>query len=123
MRIYLDSIGCRLNQSEIEKYASEISAAGHVLVSLADDAEVIVINTCAVTSAAASNSRQKMRKLLQNEDVQVIATGCLTAIEPDIFDNFHNLTIVPNLEKDDLVACTIGKLRGEDPLNRRIYSR
>jgi threonylcarbamoyladenosine tRNA methylthiotransferase MtaB len=118
MRIYLDSIGCRLNHSEIEKYASEISAAGHVLVSQADDAEVIVINTCAVTSAAASDSRQKMRKLLQNEDVQVIATGCLTAIEPDIFDNLHNLTIVPNLEKDDLVACTIVKLRGEDSLNR-----
>ena len=110
MRIYLDSIGCRLNQSEIEKYANEFYSAGHELVSRADEADVVVINTCAVTSAAASDSRQKMRKLLERDNIQVIATGCLTAIEPGIFNELRNLTIIPNLQKDDLVSRTVGEM-------------
>ena len=32
MKIYLDSIGCKLNQSEIELYARQFRSAGHTLV-------------------------------------------------------------------------------------------
>lgn len=55
MKIYLDTIGCRLNQSEIEAYAHQFRAAGHVLVPDPSDADLAVINTCSVTSAAAAN--------------------------------------------------------------------
>jgi len=85
MRIYLDSIGCRLNQSEIEKYAIEFRTYGHTLVAKVEDADLAVINTCTVTAAAASDSRQKLRKALQDHHVKVVATGCLTAIEPRLF--------------------------------------
>ena len=29
MKIYLDTIGCRLNQAEIEQYARQFRLAGH----------------------------------------------------------------------------------------------
>ena len=32
MKIYLDTIGCRLNQAEIERYARQFRLAGHTLV-------------------------------------------------------------------------------------------
>ena len=32
MKVYLDSVGCRLNQSEIEKYGSQFRWAGHEIV-------------------------------------------------------------------------------------------
>ncbi len=53
MKVFLDSVGCKLNQSEIEKYAGQFRSAGHILVSTQDEADVVIINTCAVTSAAA----------------------------------------------------------------------
>ena len=53
MKIYLDSIGCRLNQSEIEIMASQFRQSGHEIVNAAFEADLVVINTCAVTSAAA----------------------------------------------------------------------
>ena len=62
MNIFLDTIGCRLNQSEIEKMASQFRAAGHNIVSAAKDADMVVVNTCAVTTAAASDSRQAIRQ-------------------------------------------------------------
>jgi len=62
MKIFLDTVGCRLNQSEIETYARQFHAAGHTLVADPAEANLAVINTCAVTSSAASDSRQKIRQ-------------------------------------------------------------
>jgi threonylcarbamoyladenosine tRNA methylthiotransferase MtaB len=63
MKVFLDMVGCRLNQSELEAYAHQFRLAGHTLTPEPGLADLIVINTCAVTSAAASDSRQKIRKL------------------------------------------------------------
>ncbi len=55
MKIYLDTIGCKLNQSEIESMARQFRAAGHEVVAFAQDADMAVVNTCAVTAEAASD--------------------------------------------------------------------
>ena len=55
MKIYLDTIGCRLNQAEIEQYARQFRLAGHTLVADPERADLAVVNTCAVTSAAVSD--------------------------------------------------------------------
>jgi threonylcarbamoyladenosine tRNA methylthiotransferase MtaB len=62
MKVYFDTIGCRLNQSEIEKMASQARANGHEVVARAAQADVVIINTCAVTLAASSDSRMKIRQ-------------------------------------------------------------
>ncbi|OQY29300.1 MAG: hypothetical protein B6I38_08415, partial [Anaerolineaceae bacterium 4572_5.1] len=50
MKIFLDSIGCRLNQAEIESIARQFRAAGHEIVGEASQADLAVVNTCTVTS-------------------------------------------------------------------------
>ena len=62
MNVYLDTVGCRLNQSEIEAYARQFRQAGHSLVPSPEQADLVVINTCAVTAQAAADSRQKARQ-------------------------------------------------------------
>ena len=62
MKIYLDIVGCRLNQAEIEQFAHQFRSTGHVLVSTPEKADLAVINTCTVTAAAASDSRGKIRQ-------------------------------------------------------------
>jgi threonylcarbamoyladenosine tRNA methylthiotransferase MtaB len=61
MKIYLNTVGCRLNQSEIEKMANQFIAAGHVLVDRPDSADLVVVNTCSVTGQAAADSRRVLR--------------------------------------------------------------
>ena len=63
MRVYLDQIGCRLNYSEIETLAQRLRAVGHQTVNRPEHAQVIVFNTCAVTTEAGSKSRQRIRQL------------------------------------------------------------
>lgn len=116
MKIYLDSVGCRLNQSEIEKYAIEFRSFGHTLVSKAEEADIAVVNTCTVTAAAASDSRQKLRKILRDNQIKVVSTGCLTAIEPNLFDSEGlSPVIIPNYQKNDLVRLVLDNL--EQPVH------
>ncbi|MER3513644.1 MAG: hypothetical protein C4310_03975, partial [Chloroflexota bacterium] len=38
MRVYVDTLGCRLNQSEIESLARQFERAGHTVVRVAEEA-------------------------------------------------------------------------------------
>jgi threonylcarbamoyladenosine tRNA methylthiotransferase MtaB len=105
MKIYLDSIGCRLNQSEIENYARQFRAAGHTLVPTPGEADLAVINTCTVTNAADSDSRGKIRKAVQAGTEEIVVTGCWSTQNPEIASTFPGVSqVVPNVEKDHLVS-------------------
>jgi threonylcarbamoyladenosine tRNA methylthiotransferase MtaB len=105
MKIYLDTIGCRLNQSEIDIFARQFRAAGHSLVSQAKEADLVVVNTCTVTAAAASDSRQKIRQAARAGAQRIIATGCWATLDPQAAASLPNVSqVIPNLAKDQLVA-------------------
>lgn len=104
MKIFLDSIGCRLNQSEIEKFASQFRAAGHTIVDNAVEADYVVINTCAVTSQAASDSRQKIRHAGRRTSGEVVVTGCWATLDFAGASALPGVTrVVENVDKDRLV--------------------
>lgn len=121
MRVFLDSVGCKLNQSEIEKYAAQFHEAGHILVGNIDAADVYVLNTCAVTAAASSDSRQKLRQAVhRNPKIQIIATGCLVSLDDSIKQIIPQINrIVPNEKKDSLVNDFLGELPDLDYYERQ----
>lgn len=110
MKIFFDSIGCRLNQSEIETLARQFRAAGHEIVGSAADADYVVINTCAVTAEAASDSRQKIRQAARAtvgraEPGKIIVTGCWATLDRTGAQALPGVTrVVDNMAKDRLVA-------------------
>ena len=109
MKVYLDTIGCRLNQSEIETFARQFRAAGHSLVPTADQADLVVINTCTVTSAAAADSRGKIRQAYRAGAKEIIVTGCWSTLEPEKAAGLEGvLRVVNNADKDLLVPEVLG---------------
>ncbi|HZW03651.1 MAG TPA: hypothetical protein VFF68_06980, partial [Anaerolineaceae bacterium] len=104
MKVYLDTIGCRLNQSEIERYARQFRAAGHSIVDDPAEADLVVVNTCAVTREAAADSRQKIRQAARAGEAKIVVTGCWSTIDPEKAAELPNVAqVVPNIEKDNLV--------------------
>lgn len=104
MKIFLDSVGCRLNQSEIESYARQFHAAGHDLVPAAEGADLVVVNTCAVTAAAASDSRQKIRQANRLGAKEIVVTGCWSTLNPGGAASLPGVAhVVSNPDKDLLV--------------------
>jgi threonylcarbamoyladenosine tRNA methylthiotransferase MtaB len=108
MNIYLDMVGCRLNQSEIESYARQFRTVGHTLVADIDAADMIVINTCTVTAAAASDSRQKIRQAARMGASQVIITGCYASLNPQEAAALARVSrVIDNQSKDKLVPLVL----------------
>ena len=105
MKLYLDTIGCRLNQAEIESMARQFRVLGHQIVSTPELAELAVVNTCAVTSQAASDSRGKIRNIARAGVNEIVVTGCWSTLQPSEAAALPNvLRVVTNDKKDDLVA-------------------
>lgn len=104
MNVYLESIGCRLNQAEIDRYASELAARGHFVTKTAADADLVIINTCSVTSAAASDSRSRIRSAARNPNVKVVVTGCWSEMErAEAIQIPGVVRVIPNPDKNTLV--------------------
>ncbi len=105
MKIYLASIGCRLNQSEIETMARQLLANGHEVVQDATMADKVIINTCAVTHEAARDARKLTRRFhRQNDLAEIVLTGCYATIAPDELAQVAGVgKIFNNRDKDRLV--------------------
>lgn len=105
MKVYLDTIGCRLNQSEIETMARQFRTAGHEIVGTASEADMAVVNTCTVTSQAAADSRGVIRRIARADIGEIVATGCWATLRPEKAASLPNvLRVVDNSHKDNLVA-------------------
>lgn len=122
MKVYFDTVGCRLNQAEIEQLAAEFRAAGHTIAETATGADLVVVNTCAVTAAAASDSRQKVRQAQRAGAGRIVVTGCLATLEPVDSSTMPGVSlVVPNVEKKHIPKLVLGQVELHDlePLARK----
>ncbi|MEM7536453.1 MAG: tRNA (N(6)-L-threonylcarbamoyladenosine(37)-C(2))-methylthiotransferase MtaB [Chloroflexota bacterium] len=104
MRIYVDQIGCRLNYSEMDTLSGRLHAAGHVTVSDPEQAQVIVFNSCAVTTQAARKSRQRVRHLHKaNSAARIAVTGCWATLQPQEAASLPGVSMVTNNQDKDLL--------------------
>lgn len=76
VRIAFHYLGCRLNEAENESIARSMVGAGYELVSVSDNPDVIVLNTCGVTSDAMRKSRNLMRRFAAQGARLLILMGC-----------------------------------------------
>ena len=87
------TFGCRLNIFEteiIKNYVAEKKIDN-----------VVILNTCAVTSEAERKAKREIQKLKsQNRDSFLIVTGCAAQIKPDFFQEMKEVNLVlGNTEK------------------------
>lgn len=104
MKVFLDMVGCRLNQAEIERMASQFRSQGHAIVPEAGEADLVIVNTCTVTGQAASDSRQKIRQAARSGANEVVVTGCWSTLQPVQAAELPGvIRVIPNNRKDYLV--------------------
>ncbi len=106
MKIKISSLGCRLNQSEIQSVATVLLDMGHVMTR-DDDADLYIINSCAVTIRSEGKTRRLAHRAAEaaaaRPGARVIVTGCI-ADRPSMEGN---ICYLPNDYKfmiPDLVA-------------------
>jgi threonylcarbamoyladenosine tRNA methylthiotransferase MtaB len=106
VNVFLKLLGCRVNEAELEGWASAFLAAGYAVVDSAEHAGIVVINTCAVTREAGRKSRQAIYQARKaHADVKVVVTGCLAELGKAEDPGLSSADLVlGNEEKEQLVA-------------------
>jgi threonylcarbamoyladenosine tRNA methylthiotransferase MtaB len=110
--IKLETLGCRLNEAELENWARSFTDTGHRITPELNDADIIVINTCAVTQVAIKKSRQTIRKARRdNPAAKIVVSGCYGTLQPDLAETIPGIDLlIPNADKDKLVAIIRDRL-------------
>ena len=93
MGVEVLTFGCRLNAAESDTIRFEAEAAGH--------RDLVVVNTCAVTSDAVRQARKAIRRTARNRaGERVVVTGCAAQIEPAEFAAMPEVAaVIGNAEK------------------------
>lgn len=110
-KIAITTLGCKVNQFESASFINSFEDEGFEITK--ENADVIIVNTCAVTNAAASQSRQTVRQSLRNHpEAKIIITGCYVEIGCNELEKIDELQgreyqIVGNSCKDQLVPSVL----------------
>jgi tRNA-2-methylthio-N6-dimethylallyladenosine synthase len=80
--VYLETYGCQMNVSDSEIVASVLSKDGYGLTHSAEEADIILINTCAIRENAEQKVRRRLvelrsHKMKVNPDVKLGVLGCM----------------------------------------------
>jgi threonylcarbamoyladenosine tRNA methylthiotransferase MtaB len=126
LRVALDSLGCKLNQAEIQQLAAELEMAGYRTVGAGEDADVYVLNTCTVTHVADRKVRQLLRQARRHSPgARIVAMGCYaeraaaelerTGLADLVVDNTQKRDLPRLLERAGILP---GTGQGEGPVFR-----
>lgn len=115
MQIHLKTLGCRLNEAELETWAQAFQAQGHTITNEIFAAQLVVINSCAVTQDAARKSRQLIRRIhRENPQAKLVVSGCYATLNADEAQNLLGVDlVVSNKDKTQLVEKALNELTFE----------
>jgi tRNA-2-methylthio-N6-dimethylallyladenosine synthase len=86
-RIYIETFGCQMNEADSQYIADRATSAGYDIATKAEEASVLVLNTCTVRDNAERRAYGRMNhfKVLKERDPQVrlVVMGCLAEQDRD----------------------------------------
>ena len=106
------TLGCKTNQFESAAMRASLEQAGYRVVPFAAGAELVVVNTCTVTSATDAQSRNLVRRARRlNPTCRVVVTGCYAQIDPQALADLPGVDLVlGNEEKRELLDHLHGSM-------------
>ena len=104
MKFSIDTFGCRVNQADSLHIEEDLRQRG-AEPSNVEGADLVIVNTCSVTSSADQGARQTIRRIARtNPAARIVATGCYATRRPDEVGGLPGVVrIVRNDDKLNLV--------------------
>lgn len=86
-KIYIETAGCSLNQSDSEVMAGLLKKADFEIIDKAEDSDLVILNTCTVKGPTEANFWKRLCEI-RNMNKKIIIAGCIAQTVPDELDNF-----------------------------------
>ncbi len=106
MKVFFAGFGCKVNQYETESIKADFISEGFETADEITSADVIVINSCTVTSSGDSKSLYFLRKARKdNPEAVIVLTGCMPQATPEIAESIPEADIVTGTkERGNIVS-------------------
>lgn len=116
-KVALISLGCDKNTVDSEKILYLLKNAGFQIVSNIQEANIIIINTCAFIASAQEESINRIlevEQLKKNNCEKIIVCGCLVARNnEELKSNIDSIDLLLNINDYDKIPELIYELYGE----------
>ena len=128
MKYAITTLGCKVNQFETQAIESMLAGRGFAY-SADGDADVVIVNTCAVTAESGRKSRQAVRRMKnENPGAAVAVCGCFSQLSPEELDALGADIVCGSGDRRRLVSDIEAFLAGrerirrvDDPFSRREF--
>ena len=111
MKYFVESYGCTMNFGEGRALSEDMASLGHVEVFSAEEADIVIVNTCTVVETTEKKMISRISEL-KKMGKEVIVTGCMAKVQPQrILVRLPSSIILPPREYDrfsTLVASKYG---------------
>ncbi len=112
MKIGAISLGCDKNRVDTEKMLSRLTQSGHTLVGSEEEADVIIVNTCAFIDKAKEESIDEILNAISakngSKKKKVIVTGCLAQrYADDLKKEFPEVDAILGIADYDEIVSTV----------------
>ena len=131
MKYSISTLGCKVNQFETQAMESILVSHGHTRARAEEEADLVIVNTCAVTAESGHKSRQVIRRLKgENPSAAIGVCGCYAQLSPEdaqkagasvIYGTGDHRGFISALEKAALSGE--GESALDDPFRRFAYEQ
>lgn len=103
MKIFIETLGCKVNTYESEVIKEEFLRNGYELADNLRDANVIVVNTCSVTNQSDAKSRKVIRNARKNnKNAILVVCGCSSQNHQDELKDLGADILIGNKDKSKI---------------------
>jgi tRNA-2-methylthio-N6-dimethylallyladenosine synthase len=115
-KVYIETFGCQMNVADTERAATGLRTSGYELCSSADDADVVLLNTCSVRERAERKVFTRIGEIRaarpNDRNLVVGVMGCVAQLEgQSIFSQSPTVNMVIGTRATDRISSLIERVR------------
>lgn len=120
-QVYIETLGCQMNVADTERAATRLRASGYDITASADEADVVILNTCSVRARAEAKVYSRIGEVRHARaksappkgEPLIGVMGCVAQLEgASIFDYAPAVGLVIGTRATDRLPMLIARARG-----------
>ncbi len=121
-RFFVQNFGCRATQADGAALEAQLAGRGLVEADAREDADLVILNTCTVTSEADHDARSAIRRVhRENPNARILVTGCYAQRAPEELAKMPGVEwVVGNSHKTQIAGLVGNDLAGSETYHSQI---
>ena len=123
-RFFVQNFGCRATQADGAALEAQLASRGLSEADSRQSADLVILNTCTVTSEADSDARSAVRRAhRENPNARILVTGCYAQRAPEELFKMDGVEwVVGNSHKTQIAELLAGEANGNTPYHGQILT-